>query len=473
MNRIVGTGESFTKSFESFGNYLFLKRLAAGGMAEVFLARPANQNGNGRVQVVKRILPHVADNRDFLQMFQSEIQVILGFNHPHTVQLHDFGEFNRQPYIAMEYIEGKNLKELIGKLIVNKTSMPVPVALGLVMQAATGINYAHTFVNKVTGQAVNAIHRDISPHNLLLSYDGNLKVIDFGIAKAATSIYEPTTMGTLKGKIAYMSPEQINGQPVDARSDIFSLGIVAWELLTLSRPFCKENDSEMTILSRINDCDRNILPPSQINPEIPKELDEIILKAIRKNPDERYSSAADFQKALREVMMKHYPDHSYADTSRLVHTLFELEIVNERKELQDLNSQAQMDLTPSSLGETQVLSDVQSPIFNKNIFGNSKKSAPEMSQVDLRLSVIESMMKQKAKQRHYLLFIFYIVSLVAIKSEDSFAQLYNLISPTRLSENQQSNDEDSHDLNSRGSKQNSGKQKSRSTASVQKQKSKK
>lgn len=435
MNHLLGSQTSSTSSFESFGNYLFLKRLAAGGMAEVFLARPATQDGNGRVLVIKRILPHVANNHDFHKMFQTEIQVIMGFNHPHTVQLHDSGEFNRQPYIAMEYIEGKNLKELMSKLTKKNMKMPVPVALGLIMQAAAGLSYAHTFVNKVTGEAVNAIHRDISPHNLLLSYEGNLKVIDFGIAKAATSIHEPTRVGTLKGKIAYLSPEQINGQPVDARSDIFALGIVAWELLTLSRPFCKDSDNEMTIIGKISECDKNVTAPSTVNAEVPAALDEVILKALRKNPDERYASAAEFQKALRDVMMRFYPDHSYADTGRLVHNLFEQEIISERREVQELNRQAQMDLTPPPPSDTVIIDDRTSSGVTKSLFSSFKKTAtPEMSQVDVRLMQIEMLMKQKAQQKHYLLFIFYVVSLVAIKMDDSFSLIYNLVSPNKVVE---------------------------------------
>lgn len=419
--------------FESFGKYLLLKRLAAGGMAEVFLARPASQEGNGRVLVIKRILPHVASNRDFRQMFQTEIQVIMGFNHPHTVQLHDFGHFNQQPYIAMEFIEGKNLKEVMNKLSLAKIKMPVPAALGLIMQAAAGLNYAHSFVNKVTGEVVNAIHRDISPHNLLLSYDGNLKVIDFGIAKAATSINEPTQVGTLKGKIAYLSPEQINGRPVDARSDVFAIGVVAWELLTLNRPFSTENDNEMTIIGKISECDRFIRPPSELNPEITTDLDQVILKAIKQNPDERYATASEFQKALREVMAKHYPTYSYADTSTLIHQLFEVEILKERQEIQNLNRQAQLDLTPSINGKTVVTAingtadlPVTSPLTTFEI----KKT--EMSQVDIRLSQIETMMKQKVQQKHYLLFIFYIVSLIALKMDDSFKLIHSLITTGKL-----------------------------------------
>ncbi len=424
----MGTLDHNVRVFESFGNYLFLKRLAAGGMAEVFLARPATQGGNGRVQVVKRILPHVANSPIFLNMFQSEIQVIMGFNNPHTVQLHDSGEFNSQPFIAMEYIEGKNLKELIAKVTSQNQQIPVATVLSLIAQAASGLSYAHQFVNKVTGEKVNAIHRDVSPHNLILSYEGNLKVIDFGIAKAASSMTEQTRVGTIKGKTAYMSPEQVNGHSLDARSDIFALGIVAWELLTLKRPFTKEGDSEVNIIARIDNCDTTIVPPSHFNPDVPKEVDEIILKALRKNPDERYKSASDFQVALRGAMQKFSPNYSYDDTGKIIRALFAEEILEERKELQMLNMQAQASLYISNVNDkTMVLSSDKSSGLNTP-FKHLRSIDPEdaSGHMDVRLTKIESMIKQKASLRHYMLFGFYIISLIALKLDNQYS-IFNLL----------------------------------------------
>lgn len=415
--------------FETFGNYLFLKRLAAGGMAEVFLARPASQGGNGRVQVVKRILPHVANNPVFLKMFQTEIQVIMGFNNPHTVQLHDSGDFSGQPFIAMEYIEGKNLKELISKVTEQNQQIPVATVLSLVAQAASGLSYAHSFVNKVTGETVNAIHRDISPHNLILSYEGNLKVIDFGIAKAASSMSEQTRVGTIKGKTAYMSPEQVNGNGLDARSDIFALGIVAWELLTLKRPFTKDGDSEVNILARIDNCDQYVVPPSQFNPDVPKDVDEIVLKALRKNPDERYATASDFQSALRQAMLKFSPNYSYDDTGKIIRSLFAEEIIAERKELQLLNMQAQASLYVNNASDKTMIvptsdrTNVMSPPF-KNLRTNSPDD--NSGHMDVRLTKIETMIKQKATARHYMMFAFYVISLVALKLDNQYS-LFSLI----------------------------------------------
>ncbi len=412
---------SSSPDFENFGSYVFLKKLATGGMAEVFLARPAHQAGNGRIQVIKRLLPNVANNSMFLNMFQTEIQVILGFNHPHVVQLHDFGEAQSRSYIAMEYLEGKNLKEVVSKFIERNQWMPVPMALGLIAQAASGLSYAHSFVNKVTGEAVNAIHRDISPHNLILTYDGNLKVIDFGIAKATSCRgYEPTKVGTIKGKISYLSPEQVNGAPIDARSDVFSLGIVAWELLTLQRPFTKQNDTEVSTIGRINNCNEFIVPPSYFNSEIPAEVDEVILKALQKNPDERYSSAAEFQSAIRKVMINYFPHYSYSDTSEIMGSLFETEIDEERAELMELNQKAQNMILSSTDSKTLVLEEAG---VVTGVFNGIRSAMPEPAYIDQRLVKIETMLKAKANRWHFVMIAFYIASIFIFKLDPQLSFL--------------------------------------------------
>lgn len=405
--------------FEIFGTYVFLKKLAAGGMAEVFLARPASQAGNGRIQVIKRLLPHVADNSLFLDMFQTEIQVILGFNHPHVVQLHDFGESDQRPYIAMEYLEGKNLKEVILKFQENRKPMPIPMALGLIAQAASGLSYAHTFVNKVTGEPVNAIHRDISPQNLILSYEGNLKVIDFGIAKASSGmVHEPTSVGTIKGKISYLSPEQVNGQAIDARSDVFSLGIVAWELLTLQRPFTKANDTEVSIIGRINNCDEYIVPPSWFNPEIPQEVDDVILKALKKDPCERYASAYEFKSAIRKVMLCYFPHYSYSDTAEIMNTLFQEEINLEQQELRNLNYHAQEAITSN---QTFIREEATKPGVITEVFDGLRAATPDSEIINERLIKIEHLMKQKSNHPYLLFFVFYVLSILFVKMDPSFS----------------------------------------------------
>jgi serine/threonine protein kinase len=417
-----------TVQLETFGKYILLKRLAAGGMAEVFLARPASSDGNGRVQVVKRILPHVADQPMFVDMFRSEIQVIMGFNHPHTVALHDSGEWGKQPFIAMEYIEGKSLKEIMGKFNESKTQMAVPMALGLMAQAAAGLNYAHTFVNKVTDEAVNAVHRDISPHNLMVTYEGNLKVIDFGIAKAAVRMNEATRAGTIKGKMAYLSPEQLTGQAVDARTDIFALGIVAWELLTMRRAFINDGDSEITVISRIDNVEKHLIAPSLINRDVPAEVDAVILKALKKNPDDRYQSAKEFQSALRKVMQAFYPNYTYADTGQKLSQIFAYEIECERKELRDLNVMAQMRLVNKSAQTPRFVPDKpgQGALAHLPAQSGAQNFTTQQA-VDIRLGEIEKIMRQNASTRHYVWLAFYVLALVTLQLEGRYSIFTYLI----------------------------------------------
>lgn len=408
---------------------MLLKRLAAGGMAEVFLSRPSSRDANGRVQVVKRILPHIADHSAFLNMFQREIRIIMGFNHPHIVQLHDFGRIGGQPFISMEYIEGKSVKEIMMHFWARGEQIPVPVVLSLIAQAASGLSYAHEFVNKVTGEELHAIHRDISPHNLIVSYEGNLKVIDFGIAKAACSIPEFTQTGVVKGKAAYFAPEQLSGQAIDSRTDVFALGIVLWEMLAGERLFMKEGDSEVTTMQRVSNCEQHIVPPSAYNKAVPADVDEIVLLALKKNPDERLGSAKKLQAMLRETMIRHFPTFSYSNVGEMMSNTFAPEIELERKNVRELNNNAQAVLvgTPEEKTETltsgfpNTLSGYHNVSQTDKTHTNTKipKVAPRegapSSVLDIRLSNIEKMMKQKASTRHYVLFAFYVVALLAMK----------------------------------------------------------
>ena len=210
-------------------------------MAEIYRARLASADGAGRLIVIKRIQAGFGNNTEFLQMFRSEIKVTMGFNHPNIVQLYDFGEEQGQPYIAMEFVDGKNLRQFMNRFSEMKKTFPVELAAYIIEQAASGLHYAHSFKDKITGEPLNIVHRDISPQNILISYEGNVKVIDFGIAKAATNS-ESTRAGVIKGKPSYLSPEQISGEQLDGRSDIFALGVVLWELLVGRKLFAGEND---------------------------------------------------------------------------------------------------------------------------------------------------------------------------------------------------------------------------------------
>ncbi|MFL5812773.1 MAG: serine/threonine protein kinase [Bdellovibrionia bacterium] len=323
---------------KKFGRYFLLDLLAQGGMAEIYRARLASADGAGRVIVIKRIQSGHGADQEFIQMFRSEIKVTMGFNHPNIVQLYDFGEENSQPYIAMEWVDGKNLRQLMARFHELKQRFPVDLAVQIIEQAACGLNYAHHFKDKITGNALNIVHRDISPQNLIISFEGSVKVIDFGIAKASVNS-EATRAGVIKGKPSYLSPEQINGDALDGRSDIFSLGTVLWELLAGKKLF--SGDSDLAILKQIESCNTHVKPPSTINPDVPPELDYIVLRSLAKHRDKRYQTAEEFQRALHKFLYAHTPEFNPSDLAYYAKDLFKNEIVEDRKKIQKLNDEVE------------------------------------------------------------------------------------------------------------------------------------
>jgi serine/threonine protein kinase len=332
------------RTMERFGNYLLLNRIAHGGMAEVFLARPANRSANGRVVVIKRILSHASGDPDFIRMFHTETQICMGFTHPNTVQIYDFGEVNGHPFIAMEYIEGRTLRQITSHLKKNNEVLPVECSAHLVMQAAAGLHYAHVFENRATGEKLQLIHRDVSPQNILLSSAGIAKVIDFGIAKSSSShTTDHTRSGVIKGKASYLSPEQTWGKTLDGRSDIFSLGAVLWELLTGHKLFHAPND--FLIVEMIRNCEKVVKPPSYVNPSVPPALDVICLQALAAKPENRYQTAADFQRALKGFLLSHYPLYETSDVAERFHALLGDELDEDRLKLKELNDEAQSSLS--------------------------------------------------------------------------------------------------------------------------------
>ena len=323
---------------KKFGRYFLLDQLAQGGMAEINRARLASADGASRILVIKRIQAGFGGNNEFYQMFKSEIKVTMGFNHPNIVQLYDFGEEEGQPFIAMELVDGKNLRQFLSRFAEIKQNFPVELAAFVVEQAASGLHYAHFFRDKVSGEALNIVHRDISPQNILIAFEGSVKVIDFGIAKA-NSNSENTRAGVIKGKPSYLSPEQITGEVLDGRCDEFALGIVLWELLTGRKLFAGEND--LAVLKLIEACSTHVKPPSTFNPKVPKELDYIVLKMLSKQREKRYQSCEEVQRALHKFLYSFAPDFNPGDLAYYAKDLFKNDIVEDRKRLQKLNEKVE------------------------------------------------------------------------------------------------------------------------------------
>ena len=206
---------------EQFGKYILLEKLATGGMAEVYLAKSTGANGVNKILAIKRILPQFSENREFIDMFKEEAKIAVNLNHSNVVSIFDFGIEKKQFFLVMEHVEGKNLRQIINELKRVSVSFTIEQVVYMIKEVAAGLDHAHRCIDGSTGRPLNITHRDMSPQNIMLSFDGEVKIIDFGIAKAETQL-EVTKAGTLKGKFGYMSPEQAEGQPVDLRTDIFS-----------------------------------------------------------------------------------------------------------------------------------------------------------------------------------------------------------------------------------------------------------
>ncbi len=299
-------------SYEKFGPYILLEKLATGGMAEVYLAKSIGTHGVNKFVAIKRILPQFSTNQEFIDMFQEEAKVSVNLNHSNVVNIHDFGFENQQFYIVMEFVEGKNLRQLTNELKKSNRTLKIEEAVYIIKEAAAGLDHAHRCLDKHSGRPLNITHRDMSPQNIMLSYEGEAKVIDFGIAKQSEGDKEETRAGTLKGKFAYMSPEQAEAEEVDPRTDIFALGIILWELLTNARLF--DGSNEQITLRKVREC--NVKSLKKINHLIPEELDKIVLKTLAKDKNLRYQTAAALQKDLNRFLNTQFPDFSPQDFSK-------------------------------------------------------------------------------------------------------------------------------------------------------------
>jgi serine/threonine protein kinase len=297
-----------------------LKKLATGGMAEIFLAKQSGLEGFEKVVVLKRILTHLASDEEFVSMFLDEARIAAKLSHPNIVQIYDLGKADSTFYIAMEYVSGRNIQHLITKQQNVGGHLPVEHVCRIVAGVCDGLFYAHSRKD-YDGKPLNIIHRDISPQNILVSFAGGVKVVDFGIAKASTQLAQ-TRAGVLKGKYAYMSPEQVRGTRIDHRSDIFAVGLVMYEMLTGVRAF--ERDSSLKTLKAI--VQDKPLNPREMNPEIPMEVVKILSKALEKNPDRRYKTAQEFQLAIEDWLEQSPKKSNNVRLSRFLYDLFDDEL---------------------------------------------------------------------------------------------------------------------------------------------------
>lgn len=327
---------------EEFGKYLLLERINQGGMAEVYLAKAFGYGGTDQLIAVKRIRPEVSADPSFVEMFVNEAKLAVMLSHANIAHVFELGKTGDHYYIAMEYVAGRDLRALIARANLQGIQLPEHLVLYIVAGMLEGLDFAHRKTDP-TGKPFDIVHRDVSPHNVLISYAGEVKLIDFGIAKFSTSAlhlvggrtptralsgaasHSPETnasqSGVLKGKYGYMAPEQVMGKTVDARTDVFATGIVLYELLTQRRLF--EGTSDFSILEKVRNAE--VYPPSFLEPRIPFELEQVVLRALAVDPEERYPTASDMHDAVVEVMLRTYGQPTPRELANLTRSLFAAE----------------------------------------------------------------------------------------------------------------------------------------------------
>lgn len=372
-----------SQALEQFGKYILLERLAAGGMAEVYLSKSTGAVGVNKFVAIKRILPQYSDHQEFIEMFKEEAKIAVNLNHGNVVSIYDFGIERSQFYLVMEYVEGRNLRQILNELKKSSTQFTIEQIIYMIKEVAAGLDHAHRCIDGTTGKPLNIVHRDMSPQNIMVSFEGEVKIIDFGIAKAETQL-EATKAGTLKGKYGYMSPEQADGQSIDTRTDIFSLGIVLWELLANDRLFT--SNSEAAILRKIREC--QIPSIRKINPSIPPELEQIVNKALAKDKSLRYQTASAFHRDLNRFLNTQYPEFSPHDFSVFMKNAFSSNFLEQRRKLVEF-SKVQGQPAEDKTVVTQT--DVRTPQpprqnHNKAADDNDEKLSLDTS-TDIRVSL--------------------------------------------------------------------------------------
>jgi serine/threonine protein kinase len=305
-----------SKEGETFGDYTLIDRVAVGGMAEVWRARRRGVEGFQKTVAIKRILSHLTDTPDFITMFIDEAKLAAQLSHNHIIQIYDLGKVGDDFFIAMEFVDGKDLRSILDKARKLGRPLPIELALMIVAALARALDYAHR-KKDFENRAMGLVHRDVSPQNVLISYEGEIKLCDFGIVKAVAKA-STTQMGALKGKLQYMSPEQAWGKSVDGRSDIFSLGSVLFEVLTGERLFT--GDSELNVLDSVREC--RVRSPRDLVPDVPEEVDQIVHRALTATPEERYQTAKELEQDIKSALDSLRLTPSQGDLATYVGQLF-------------------------------------------------------------------------------------------------------------------------------------------------------
>jgi serine/threonine protein kinase len=284
-------------SSDSSDRYTIDRKLSEGGMAEVYLAR-RHESGSSRPVVIKGVLPGLVGDDDYVRMMRNEARIAASLCHPNIVRIEDLMETGGRPFIVMEYLDGRNLNEIVQRALATEQTVSRSFVCSVVTKMLAGLGHAHD-VADYEGSPLGLVHRDVSLANVIVTWSGRVALIDFGIAKATEAVGDDLTrVGVIKGKTTYMSPEQVKREPLDRRSDLFSVGVVLWELLTQRRLFARKGALDsMTAI-----CTQDAPPPSSVVADLPAALDRICARALARDREQRYQTAAEMQKDLEAVM---------------------------------------------------------------------------------------------------------------------------------------------------------------------------
>ncbi|MCK6545655.1 serine/threonine-protein kinase [Myxococcota bacterium] len=328
-----------------FGKYQMITRIASGGMAEVWLARSSSLGGFEKLLAIKRMHSTLSKNQSFVSMFIDEAKLTVSLNHPNIVQIFDFGVVDDDYFMAMEYVEGTDLANLAKRARKQEKPLPVDMCAYVMRGVFDGLAYAHTRTDRY-GRAASIIHRDVSPQNVLVSYEGHVKVSDFGIARAAQKI-EPARRGEIFGKVAYLSPEQSRGDAVTTATDVWAAGVILHELLTNRRLFLRDSDHETMVAVQESEIPR----PSALNPDVPAALDDAVMYVLTRDPDKRPASAREVAELLAEILRKHFAGASEYRLRDVISALWDhqpprlLPAADEREDTRDARPQTGLEKT--------------------------------------------------------------------------------------------------------------------------------
>ena len=327
------------------GRYHLLDRLAFGGMAEIYRAKTFDPEGRARVVAIKRILAHLAEDEDFIQMLVDEAKIASLLKHPNISQVYEFARAQGEYFIAMEHVDGKDARTILERCRALGRPMPPELAAYITAEVASALHAAHAQVDSA-GEPLRIVHRDVSPSNVLCAYSGEVKLCDFGIAKATLSQVQTKT-GVIKGKVKYMSPEQAMGRRLDHRSDVFSLGAVLYEMLTNIPPFTASHEMELLLKVR----DAHYRPVQELEPDVPTEIAEAAHRALTRSRAARFQTAHELSVVLRGALATHYPHMNRGECSRWLRQMFEHDI---ERELRRMEQYVLTESHPGDVGENLI-----------------------------------------------------------------------------------------------------------------------